>query len=66
MIGYVNPEKLTGLYERRQQAIDVFLENSGQVGAERGYLLQMEEQVKKPFAYEWTNGWVAASRKHDR
>lgn len=57
MIGYVNPEKLTGLYERRQQAIDVFLENSGQVGAEREYLLQMEEQVKKPFAYEWTNGW---------
>lgn len=57
MIGYVNPEKLTGLYERRQQAIDVFLENSGQVGAERECLLQMEEQVKKPFAYEWTNGW---------
>lgn len=57
MINYVDAGKLTGLYERRQQAIEVFLENNGQVGNEREYLLEMESEVQKPFAYQWTNGW---------
>lgn len=57
MISYVEPEKLTGFYERRQKAVYDFLENSGQVGAEKEYLLQMDSDVKEPFRYEWTEGW---------
>lgn len=57
MISYVEPEKLTGFYERRQKAVHDFLENSGQVGAEKEYLLQMDSDVKEPFRYEWTEGW---------
>jgi len=57
MISYVDPEKLTGLYERRQKAIGDFLENIGQAGEEKEYLLQMNARVKEPFRYEWTEGW---------
>lgn len=57
MISYVNTDKLTGFYERRQQAVEDFLENSGQVGAEKEYLLHMEQDVEKPFRYEWVEGW---------
>lgn len=57
MICYVDPGKLTGFYERRQKAIQDFLENSGQVGAEKEYLLQMDSKVKKPYRYEWVKGW---------
>ena len=57
MISYVNPDKLTDFYERREQAIDDFLENSGQVGVEKEYLLNMEEKVETPFQYEWVEGW---------
>lgn len=57
MISYVDPDKLTGFYERRQQVIEEFLENSGQVGDEKEYLLQMEQKVEKPFRYEWVEGW---------
>ena len=57
MISYVNPDKLTGVYERREQALDDFLENSGQVGKEKEYLLNMEQKVEKPLRYEWVEGW---------
>lgn len=57
MISYVNPEKLTGFYERRQKAVQDFLENSGQIGAEKEYLLQMDSEVKEPYRYEWVEGW---------
>ena len=57
MISYVNSDKLTGFYERREQAIDDFLENSGQVGMEKEYLLHMEQEVEPPFQYEWVEGW---------
>lgn len=57
MICYVDPEKLTGFYERRQKAVQDFLENSGQVGAEKEYLLQMDSKVKEPYQYEWVKGW---------
>lgn len=57
MISYVNPIKLTGFYERRQEAILEFLENSGQVGNEKEYLLQMNRNVKEPFCYKWVEGW---------
>ncbi len=57
MISYVEPEKLTGFYERRQRAIEEFLEISGQVGEERDYLLQMNEKLQGPLHYGWTEGW---------
>ena len=57
MITYADPEKLTGFYERRTQALEDFLEISEQTGAERAYLLQMEEKVEKPFSYEFLEGW---------
>ena len=57
MISYVDPDKLTGFYERRQQVLDGFLEISGQVGAEKEFLHQMERKVEKPFHYEWVEGW---------
>ena len=53
MISYVNPDKLTGFYERREQAISDFLENNGQTGAEKEYLLRMEKEVESPFRYGW-------------
>ena len=34
---YVEPEKLTGIYERREKALETFLEISGQTGTEREY-----------------------------
>lgn len=57
MISYVDPEKLTGLYEKRENAIEVFLENNGQTGKEKDVLLQMNEEIKEPFKYEWVGGW---------
>lgn len=57
MISYVDPEKLTGFYERRQQVIEEFLVNNNQVGGEREYLLKMNEKVNTPLHYEWTQGW---------
>lgn len=57
MISYVDPDKLTGFYERRQQVLDEFLEVSGQVGAEKEFLHQIERKVEKPFRYEWVEGW---------
>lgn len=57
MISYVEPGKLTGFYERRQNIIEDFLENNGQSGNEKEYLLQINAKVKEPFRYEWTEGW---------
>ena len=57
MISYFDPENLTDVYDRRQQVIEDFLDNSGQTGEEKEYLLQMEQKVEKPFRYEWVEGW---------
>lgn len=57
MMDYVDPEKLTDFYERRQEAIEEFLENNDQTGGEKEYLLEMGSKVEKPFRYEWTEGW---------
>ena len=58
MMQYVEPEKLTGFYERRQKVIEQFLETNGQTGEEREYLLQMNSNVKEPFRYAWSEGWL--------
>lgn len=57
MISYVEPERLTGFYERRTRAIEEFLKLSGQEGEEKAYLMAMNQKVKTPFSYEWTEGW---------
>ena len=57
MMNYVELEKLTGFYEKRQNIIEDFLENNGQNGDEKEYLLQINAKVKEPFRYEWTEGW---------
>ena len=57
MISYVNPDELTGFYERREQALYDFLESNGQTGAEKEYLLKIEEDVETPFKYGWVEGW---------
>ena len=57
MMGYVKPEKLTDFYERRQKAVCDFLENNGQTGKEKEYLLKIDSAVKEPFRYEWAEGW---------
>lgn len=57
MISYVDPNKLTDFYERRRSAVEDFLENSGQVGNEKEYLMQMNQNVSEPFHYEWVKGW---------
>lgn len=57
MMSYVDPENLTDFYERRQNALEAFWENNGQTGAEKDYLLRINSAVKKPFRYEWTEGW---------
>lgn len=57
MCGYVEPEKLTGLYERRIKAVETFLEINSQTGAERDYLLRINEKVREPFSWKWTEGW---------
>ena len=56
-IDYVAPEKLTGFYERRLRVLEEFLENNNQTGKEKEYLLKMNENVKTPFQYQWTQGW---------
>lgn len=54
---YVEPEKLTGLYERREKALETFLEISGQTGTEREYLLRINDRVQEPFTWKWAEGW---------
>ncbi len=54
---YVDPDKLTGLYERREKALHTFLDVSGQTGGEREYLLQINEKVQEPFSWKWVEGW---------
>ena len=57
MLGYVDPEALTDLYGRRQNAIDEYMEASGIDGKEKEYLLSMNDKVEIPFSYVWTEGW---------
>lgn len=57
MISYVEPEKLTDFYERRQRVLEEFLENNNQTGKEKAYLLEMNEKVTIPLRYKWVQGW---------
>lgn len=54
---YVEPERLTGLYGRRVEALERFLDISGQTGEEREYLLRINDRVHAPFSWKWAEGW---------
>ena len=54
---YVNPAKLTGFYERRQQKVEEFLDIFGHTEEEKEYLLRMNDKVEEPFEYHWLEGW---------
>lgn len=57
MSDYVEPEKLTDIYERRQKAVETFLEINNQTGAEKDYLLRINDKVQEPFPWKWAQGW---------
>lgn len=54
---YVEPSKLTGFYERRQQCLETSLDVFGHSEEEKAYLLEMNARVEEPFAYSWVGGW---------
>ncbi len=56
-LSYVKPEHLTGLYERRDKAVELFLEAVCPLERDAAYFTAMEQDVQKPFPYGWTGGW---------
>ncbi len=58
MMQYVDTNQLTGLYDKRQKAIDDFLESFGTSEKETEYLMAMNNKVNTPFSYVWTEGWM--------
>ena len=58
-IYYVDPARLTGLYERREEKLEYYLENQFSESADRQYFLDMDSHVDKPMAYGWSAGWSA-------
>lgn len=57
MIRYVDPTQLTNLEERRQKALENFLDINWQTDKEKEYFLSMNEKVELPLQYRWTEGW---------
>lgn len=58
-IYYVDPARLTGLYERREEKLEYYLENQFSDPADQQFFLEMDSRVEKPMAYGWTAGWSA-------
>lgn len=56
-IYYVDPARLTGLYERREEKLEYYLENQFSDPADRQFFLDMDNRVDKPMAYGWAAGW---------
>lgn len=50
---------MTGLYERREERLEYYLENQFSDPADRQFFLDMDSQVDKPMAYGWAAGWSA-------
>ena len=48
-IYYVDPARLTGLYERREEKLEYYLENQFSDSADRQYFLDMDSHVDKPY-----------------
>lgn len=57
MLNYVDSSQLTDLEERREKAVNNFLEINGQTGAEGEYFLSMNANIDMPLKYRWTEGW---------
>lgn len=57
MLSYVEPDKLTGFYERREQQIEKFLDLIGTSDDEKTFFLRMDGKVEIPFQYSWVEGW---------
>lgn len=58
MLYYVAPSQLTNFEERREKALENFLDINEQTGAEKEYFLNMNEEVDMPLQYRWTEGWT--------
>lgn len=56
-IYYVDPARLTNLYERREEKIEYYLENQFSDPEDRQFFLDMDSRVDKPMAYGWAAGW---------
>lgn len=57
MLRYVEPAQLTNLEERREKALENFLDINGQTDKEKDYFLNMNENVEFPLQYHWSEGW---------
>ena len=58
MLSYVDPSQLTDFEERREKALENFLDMNGQTGEEKEYFLNMNTKVDTPLQYRWTKGWT--------
>lgn len=58
MLSYVDPSQLTDLEERREKALENFLDMNGQTEEEKEYFLNMNAKVNNPLQYCWTEGWT--------
>lgn len=57
MLSYVDPDKLTGFYERREQQLEKFLDLMGTEEGEKAFFMEMDGKVEIPFQYGWVEGW---------
>lgn len=57
MLRYVEPAQLTNLEERREKALENFLDINGQTDKEKEYFLNMNGKVEFPLQYRWSEGW---------
>ena len=61
-LNYIDPDKVTGFYDRRQD----FLERNLELNRQSGFLteddvqkfLDMSDQLEEPWRYEWVQGWA--------
>lgn len=58
LISYVDPARLTGFYERRQQKVREYLDIFGHTEEEKSFLLKMNARVEEPYDWCWTGGWA--------
>lgn len=57
IVCYAPPDRLTGFYERRDEALKTFLDGSMQTGEEQEYLLSIDQKTHQPYPYSWVEGW---------
>ncbi|MBR6475017.1 MAG: ABC transporter permease [Lachnospiraceae bacterium] len=57
IIDYIDVNKMVNMYDRREKAVENFMEMSGFAGREKEFLLAMNDKVDIPFRYSWLEGW---------